>query len=770
MGRKRNLPAAQPAPGLSAAPIDRVLLGLVLATGAAAALHCLVSVDLWWQLAAGRWIGQHGIPDLDPFSYAAGERAWIELRWLYCLAVAKVHAWLGLNGLVGVQIVGALLVLLAVCRTAPRAPAGAAAAGAAIALIAAHSRLTLRPEVVSLICVAALLGLLYRFRRDGRWQWLIPLPLLQIVWTNSHTTFVLGPAFLAVFIAGEAMAMLIPALRRSGRTLAPRQLLPLASAAALVAAACWVNPYGTAGALFPAQLFRQIQSSHPLSQMVGEFLSPFAYYGVSPLFWRYPLAAALSVWALWVGRRQLLPGFVAVWAAAAYLSTLAERNVALFGVVAGSVAVAHLTAAGWPPRTVSRLALVGRLAAAALALIALGALVTDSYWKRIDPSRRFGFGVAQNRFPLRSIVLLDREAPDTRLLTQWDDASSVLFLRGERSVLADGRLEVYGPDAILEVDRVLRTAAGFEALRDQYDIGAVLIRFGRDAGLLRRLLRDSAWAPIDFTPAHVLFVRTDQLPPERLAELRIDWDRPRAPVVELPRELEPPRWLAGNRDDGVAAAGRGELGILVGNLELARAELEAAHAARPHDADVALKLGALCRIFGMNVRADVLLAQAGGGAEQIRGPLAASRAFEEAGSLEIALAARERLLSGGTDLPEAEAGRIVELARVTNRLDGAESAFAAWTARTESPAVWIAWGQLALERDDASAAAERFQRALTADPRQPAGWLGLALARERQGELGAALQAAERSLALQPGLAAAQALRARLAPQLSTRR
>ena len=143
----------------------------------------------------------------------------------------------------------------------------------------------------------------------------IPLPLLQIVWTNSHTTFVLGPAFLAVFIAGEAMAMLIPALRRSGRTLAPRQLLPLASAAALVAAACWVNPYGTAGALFPAQLFRQIQSSHPLSQMVGEFLSPFAYYGVSPLFWRYPLAAALSVWALWVGRRQLLPGFVAVWAA-----------------------------------------------------------------------------------------------------------------------------------------------------------------------------------------------------------------------------------------------------------------------------------------------------------------------------------------------------------------------------------------------------------------------------------------------------------------------
>ena len=63
----------------------------------------IIAVDVWWQLAAGRWIVETGIPTTDPFSYAFPDREWIELRWLYCLGLYKLTQAFGMGAAVVVK-------------------------------------------------------------------------------------------------------------------------------------------------------------------------------------------------------------------------------------------------------------------------------------------------------------------------------------------------------------------------------------------------------------------------------------------------------------------------------------------------------------------------------------------------------------------------------------------------------------------------------------------------------------------------------------------
>ncbi|MEZ5313546.1 MAG: hypothetical protein R2862_07780 [Thermoanaerobaculia bacterium] len=573
------------------------LVVLLLLLGAALALHRLVSFDLWWQIAAGDWIGQHGIPRLDPFSYASGTREWVEMRWLFCRTVAVLFHQLGLDSLIALQVLLTTITLGLVALSARLPFSGAAAAGLAVAILGAHLRFTLRPELVTFVLLALVLLLLSRFRESGDRRWLVGLPFLQVIWTNSHTLFVLGPVCLVLYAAAEGVAARLPGLRGRFAELPRGRVVPLALAALVVCFACLANPYGLRGALFPLELFREIRGAHSFSQLVSEFRSPFDFVKATPAFWRFPAAITVSALVLIASRRRLQAGPVALWATFLYLAMLADRNVALFGIVAGSVTAIHMANRRDPG---ARFALLRRWTspvASCVVALALVALVSGHYWPHLDPARRFGIGIADHRFALRPLTLLARESPSSRLLTNWGDASLALFLFGEKSVFADGRLEVYGAATIERIDAVFRRGEGFEAMQREYGVDAVLVRHGSDGPLFRRLLRNPEWVTIDADATHALFVRPRALPADRLDALRVDWDAPIERKIELPEELRPLAWPRAEEgaSDAVEAGGLAELALLVGDLDRARRELEIVVAERPGDVEARWKLGVVER-------------------------------------------------------------------------------------------------------------------------------------------------------------------------------
>src|SRR6185369_4787185 len=80
-------------------------LAVLLALGAASTgLQPSADGDIWWHLAAGReMVARHALLFNDPFSVSANGRPWVDVHWLFQLAVYAVNRCLGLAGLVWVK-------------------------------------------------------------------------------------------------------------------------------------------------------------------------------------------------------------------------------------------------------------------------------------------------------------------------------------------------------------------------------------------------------------------------------------------------------------------------------------------------------------------------------------------------------------------------------------------------------------------------------------------------------------------------------------------
>lgn len=72
-------------------------LALVLGLGAASTgLQPSADGDIWWHLAAGReMVARGGLLFSDPFSVSAEGRPWVDVHWLFQLAVYALNQWWG---------------------------------------------------------------------------------------------------------------------------------------------------------------------------------------------------------------------------------------------------------------------------------------------------------------------------------------------------------------------------------------------------------------------------------------------------------------------------------------------------------------------------------------------------------------------------------------------------------------------------------------------------------------------------------------------------
>ncbi len=255
--------------------MDGVLIVLILAVAFLLGCQEMFDADVWWHVRAGQWIWEHKrLPALDPFTFASANRSWVDLHWLFQLMLAGAHQ---LGGVPGMVLLAAALCasVLAVGLTARdrRWPMAVTAACWLPALGAMSSRFDPRPEIISLLGVAAYLAVLFRTERTPALAWL--LPLVQVIWVNSHALFVLGPIILGAYLIDHiASSTRQPLAKDVAHALpATRWWLHLGGAAPAVLLACLVNPYGWRGAIFPFELFPKITAwGGPYKTYVDEFM------------------------------------------------------------------------------------------------------------------------------------------------------------------------------------------------------------------------------------------------------------------------------------------------------------------------------------------------------------------------------------------------------------------------------------------------------------------------------------------------------------------
>lgn len=443
--------------------------------------------DLWVHLLIGRRIlGTGHVPRLDDLSYTVAGAPWVDHEWLTQCLFAWVYDAAGGTGLWALKFGISLLAAWLLWRTVARASETAWVRGAVMVLaLAVMGRgFSIRPQIVSYLGVAWLLGRLDTAAPARRGAWLATLGGIFLLWGNAHGAFILGLAILAVHAA-------VP----------PWDGARWRVAALVVAGlAVCVNPYGPALLTYT---WDELRVPHPITEwqpvafgdpaqrpfllLLGALLLTAPCAGAAGRsWWRIVLAAGVAVMAL---RHQRHTPVLALCAAA----PLAQQ---LEGAVA------------WGRRRL-RCELPSPLRAAlTLAVMLLAA--TQVVWMTARlTADRFRVVYEAREYPVGAVAFLRKAAMAGNLAVPLDWGAYVLW-HGAPSlkVSIDGRFAtLYPPPA---VRRNFDFFAGVDqALLADYPTTMVLAPTGAPVPVRRR----RGWAVRYRDATAELFVAGADVPP-----------------------------------------------------------------------------------------------------------------------------------------------------------------------------------------------------------------------------------------------------------------
>ena len=164
--------------------------------------------DFYWHVATGELIANGQFPRTDPFSFT-----WLGMPW-------TLHEWLGelilywlVDGLgyMGAVLVYALVTPIAMAilafalqRYGLRTTAVAIAVSMSALVVIAYA--TIRPQAVSWIMFAIIVGGLVHLRVDRK-RWVLALVPIFIVWANLHGLWAVGLVVLVAYVGMTLVGM-----------------------------------------------------------------------------------------------------------------------------------------------------------------------------------------------------------------------------------------------------------------------------------------------------------------------------------------------------------------------------------------------------------------------------------------------------------------------------------------------------------------------------------------------------------------------------------
>lgn len=291
----------------------------------------LIDGDVYWHLAAGRWIIEHlAVPAFDPFSYTLRDAPWTAHEWLAEVVFAGAYVlggWAGIIIVAAAAFAAALALLNRFLLRHVEPIYALLFTAMSASLLALH--LLARPHtLVAPLLVSWGIGLVSARERNLAPPW--RLAWLMALWANLHGSFVLGLGLVVAFGA-EALLAAAPG---TARRRAAREWGVFLIVAAIASVA---TPFGPSGWLFAVELD---QMPFALS-IIGEW-RPLNFQRLQPLeLWLMIAAGAILVRGL-----RLPPMRILLLLGLLHLALKHARHADLMALLAPAI-VAEPFAAQW---------------------------------------------------------------------------------------------------------------------------------------------------------------------------------------------------------------------------------------------------------------------------------------------------------------------------------------------------------------------------------------------------------------------------------------
>jgi len=200
--------------------------------------------DLGWHLRNGEDVLRFGAPRGDLYSYTMAGYPWVSHEWLTDVLLYLSQHYLGLLFLVVVFALIALAAYLLAARVS-KVSWEATILATFTAVLVAYPVVGVRPQLLTLLGLAATLWILFRWRAlpsNNLIYWLIPLMLL---WVNLHGGFVAGLILTGAFGIGELTKVIVKRYRPRWNfsVLSIAHIWQLVGVGLVSVAVTLVNPY-----------------------------------------------------------------------------------------------------------------------------------------------------------------------------------------------------------------------------------------------------------------------------------------------------------------------------------------------------------------------------------------------------------------------------------------------------------------------------------------------------------------------------------------------
>ncbi len=402
--------------------------------------HFAIDTDTWWHLKAGEWMVENGqVIQEDPFSYTRGGTPWqYPGVWLQ-VGMYLLYDWFG----PGALNIWTSVMIAAIFYVVWRMSEGNVLVKAVVVLLAAIASAiywNARPYLISFLLFALMYTLLDRFYRLEKGKlWL--LPVLIVVWVNSHGSFLAGFILVGPFLV-DALIKWWAVRKAEDQAEVKRhkdRALHLIIVFGLMLAASIITPHGWKLWALPFTTF----SRQAEQLLITEWQSP-DFHDSSMLPFAGLLFLAMAV--LGGARKRLRFYEILLLAGFGYLSLVSMRNILFFSIIAPPILTRYsgkvlgdlgsdlgislsLDFDSRPSKNAGRINVL---------LVVLIGLVVLLHMASFVPSEANQEDFVE-RYPVAAVEFLKETRPDGRIFNSYNYGGYLIWALEDYPVYVDGK-------------------------------------------------------------------------------------------------------------------------------------------------------------------------------------------------------------------------------------------------------------------------------------------------------------------------------------------
>ena len=513
--------------------------------------------DLWLHFATGRYIlANHVIPQVDVLSCTMSGKPWINHEWLFQLIVYPLYTAFGADGLISLQVflvtITFLLLLFLGYQHERLLLLNVVLLGV---FLVYEVRLTHRPDLFSLFFfVLYFYFLSLHLDKKG----LVPLLfVMQVLWTNIHGFFILGPLMVLLGIMAEGIKrhVRLPWEWNQVGRLNDAEYQRLKEIFLFLLAACLINPSGLEGLVYPLRvIFSASGDAQVFFEQIIELQRPLSW-GTLFSLQLYPIYKFLlffSALTFVVNYRKVDINAFLLWLVFLLISLSAVRNIVFFALTAYFVILANLQYISFAEifsvelrnkKWIYYFSILGHVLLIFWMINFIMAQSLRGYFdfKMYERKSEFG-GMTLRNHPDQAVDFLVENKIKGNF---FNDFNSGAYLLGRAhpdiKVFIDGRTELYGPNFFNRYRRIWDSGdkTVFENAVQQYQLTGVFLESVRKPvpeKLMRYLYESQDWVLVYFDFDGAIFLKDIPENQQWIAQHKIDlttWEPPKMDLLKI---------------------------------------------------------------------------------------------------------------------------------------------------------------------------------------------------------------------------------------------